>query len=54
MANRVMEALLLLLAIAVGARAIVFLFGPLIAPLLILTMLISLLFWVIRGPHASR
>ena len=52
--GRVVEALLIVLAVAVVARIAWVLLGKIVAPLLIVTLLICLLLWVLRGPHASR
>lgn len=52
--GRVIEALLLLIAVAVVARVVFGLLSPLLAPFIVLAMLGSLLLWIIRGPHASR
>lgn len=51
---KVIEGLVLLLAAGVVARVVFGLLGPLLGPLLALTLLTSLLFWLMRGPHADR
>lgn len=52
--GRVVEALLLLVAIAVAGRVVWGLLGPLLPTLLLVIVLGSLLLWVVRGPHARR
>ena len=52
--RKVVEALALLIAVAVVARVAFGLLSPLLAPLIIMVVVGSLLLWVIRGPHANR
>ena len=49
--HKVVEGLLLLVAVAVVARVVYGLLGPLLPSLLVLVVLGSLLLWVLRGPH---
>jgi hypothetical protein len=49
-----MQSALTLLVIAVAARVVWGLLGPLLPSLLVLIVLGSLLLWVLRGPHAGR
>lgn len=50
--SKVTEALLILVAVAVVARVVYGLLGPLLPSLLVLLILGGLLLWMLRGPHA--
>lgn len=52
--RKVIEALVLLVAVALVARVVFGLLGPLLAPLIVLTLLATILFMVVRGPHAKH
>ena len=52
--SKVIEGLLLLVAIAVVARVVYGLLGPLLPSLLVLLVLGGILLWMLGGPHARR
>jgi hypothetical protein len=49
--SKVLQALLLLIAVAVGARVVFGLLGPLLPSLLVVAALVGVLFLALRGPH---
>jgi hypothetical protein len=54
MKAKLAEALMTLIAVAVAARVVWGLLGPLLPSLLALFVLGTLILYVIRGPHAGR
>lgn len=54
MRAKLAEALIMLIAVAVVARVVWELLGPLLPSLLVLFVLGALVLYVIRGPHAGR
>ncbi len=51
---RVIEALVLLVAIAVVARVVFGLLGPLLPGIAVALVVLGLIFVVLRGPHAGH
>lgn len=52
--GRVIEGLLLVMLVAVVTRVAWALLRPLFLPLLTAVLLIGVLSWIVRGPHAGR